>query len=92
MYKKISVIASTLAIILGLTAPASAADKTKYKNCTALAKVYPGGVARAGGMNMTKSKGKIVPAKSKKTPLVDDELYNLNKKLDADKDGVACEK
>ena len=72
--------------------PSFAAENVKYKNCSQLSKVYPGGVAKTGGSNMTKSKGKLVPAKSKKTALVDDVLYNLNKKLDADKDGVACEK
>jgi len=77
---------------LCIISPASAVDKVKYKNCTQLSKVYPGGVAKTGGSNMTKSKGKLVPAKSKKIALVDDELYNLNNKLDADKDGVACEK
>lgn len=92
MFKKFTSLVFVAALSIFAISPASAVDKVKYKNCTKLSKVYPGGVAKTGGSNMTKSKGKLVPAKSKKIAVVDDVLYNLNIKLDADKDGVACEK
>ena len=55
----------------------------KYKNCTALTKVYPHGVGRPGA----KDKGGDV------TDFVrDTKTYDLNKKSDRDKDGIACER
>jgi hypothetical protein len=56
----------------------------KYKNCTAMNKDYPGGVARAGAQNLG---GKI-----KRSPLVNTDIYLKNKTLDRDKDGLVCEK
>ena len=56
----------------------------KYKNCSAMNKDYPGGVARAGAQNLG---GKI-----KKSPLVNTNIYLKNKSLDRDKDGIVCEK
>lgn len=56
-----------------------------YKNCTELNKVYKGGVAKD-------AKVKNVGGKTKYAPFVSAELYNLNKKSDRDKDGIACER
>jgi hypothetical protein len=64
--------------------PASAAPQ-KFKNCTALHKKYPGGVARPGG------KQKPGQPKLKKEPYVNAALYQANSSLDRDKDGIACE-
>lgn len=61
-----------------------AAEKS-YKNCTLLNKKFPGGIAKTA---TTKNKG----SKTKKTPYVSSKGYNLNKKLDKDKDGIVCEK
>lgn len=55
-----------------------------YKNCSALNKDYPGGVALPGAKNQG--------GKTKKTPIFDKNLYEMNKKSDRDKDGIACEK
>jgi Excalibur calcium-binding domain len=63
--------------------PANSAAK-KFKNCTELNKVYPGGVAKPGAVN----KGGAV----KKKPFIDAALYKANIKSDRDKDGIACEK
>lgn len=57
----------------------------KYKNCAALQKVYPGGVARTA--KWSNKGGKI-----KLKPTVNAKVYNLNNSLDRDKDGLACEK
>ena len=78
--------------------PADAAPKPKsYKNCTALNKVYPHGVAKKGAKD--KVKGKSKPVKNFKVSTV---VYSYNdgkakrykgeKDLDRDNDGVACEK
>ena len=77
----------TLVICLGLAfsvAPSSHAAAKVFKNCTALNKVYPGGVALPGAINA----GGV----TKKEPKYDKALYNANKKSDRDKDGIACEK
>jgi hypothetical protein len=67
-------------------APAEAAPKPRaYKNCTELNKVYKGGVAKSAKV---KNKG----GKTKYKPTVSLKVYNLNKKSDRDKDGIACER
>jgi hypothetical protein len=57
----------------------------KYKNCAALQKVYAGGVALS-------SKSVNKGGKIKLKPTVNAKVYNLNKSLDRDKDGLACER
>lgn len=92
MKNKFISVSSAGFLVIGLSSPAFAADATKFKNCTALNKVYPGGVAQGGAVDMTKKKGKLVPASPKKGATTDDSVYAANKKLDKDKDGIACEK
>ncbi|MFI5911601.1 excalibur calcium-binding domain-containing protein [Dactylosporangium sp. NPDC051541] len=81
-----------VAVLLGVaaalpSAPAFAAAPKKYVNCTALQHDYPHGVARAGGTDKVKGKTKPVT-----TFTVNPAAYNLNKRLDGDNDGVACER
>jgi hypothetical protein len=60
-----------------------------YKNCTALVKDYPHGVAKAGTkVNMVSKK----PRALKGPPFFSTAVYNLNTKRDRDKDGIACER
>ena len=76
-----------IAICTGLvfsSMPSSQASTKVFKNCTELNKVYPGGVARPGAVNMGGA--------TKLTPKYDRKLYEANKKSDRDKDGIACEK
>ncbi|MFN2744795.1 MULTISPECIES: excalibur calcium-binding domain-containing protein [Bacillus] len=68
----------------GDTAEAKTKVKT-YKNCKALNKAYKGGVARAKSV---KNKG----GKTKYKPYVSKALYDANKRLDRDKDKIACER
>ena len=70
-------------ISLSLMTNANAAAK-KFKNCTELNKVHPGGVALPGAVN--------AGGATKQTPKYDKKLYEANKKSDRDKDGIACEK
>lgn len=56
----------------------------KFSNCSALNKVYPGGVAKAKNW---KNKGGEI----KNKPEVNAKVYTDNKSKDRDKDGIACE-
>jgi hypothetical protein len=72
---------------------ASAAPAKTFKNCTELHKTYKAGVAKPG------TKYNVIHHAGKKnenrkitgSPKFDLALYNANKKLDADNDGIACE-
>jgi hypothetical protein len=72
-----------VSLITTFTTHSNAATK-KFKNCTELNKVYPGGVAKPGAVN----KG----GATKNQPTVNASLYKANIKSDRDKDGIACEK
>jgi hypothetical protein len=65
-----------------------------YANCTALNKKYKHGVGKKGARDLIK--GKYVKGRSVTTFKVSTKIYNeamkANKRLDGDKDGVACEK
>jgi hypothetical protein len=75
-------------ILLGVVSIASISSANaaakKFKNCTELNKVYPGGVALLGAVN--------AGGATKKEPKYDKALYTANKSSDRDKDGIACEK
>ncbi|MEV6343022.1 excalibur calcium-binding domain-containing protein [Actinoplanes sp. NPDC051851] len=80
----------TVALVVGglvaVAGPADAAVKT-FKNCTALNKTYKHGVGKKGAKD--KVRGSTKPVTNFH---VNTKLYNANKKMDRDKDGVACEK
>ena len=81
--KKFLVLTVCVGLSIGSISTANAAAK-KFKNCTELNKVYPGGVALPGAVN--------AGGTTKKEPKYDKALYNANKSSDRDKDGIACEK
>jgi hypothetical protein len=58
---------------------------TAYGQCNHLWKVFDGGIALSAN---AKNKG----AKSKKVPTVWPSAYNQSKRLDRDRDGIACER
>ena len=70
---------SIFAFSLALPTSAQAAA---YKNCAALRKIFPSGVAKSA----------IAAAKQSGSPKVSAKIYKQNKKMDRDNDGVACEK
>lgn len=79
------IIAITLMLGLVIASPSySNAAAMKFKSCTDLNKVYPGGVALPGAINSGGA--------TKKEPKYDKALYTANKKSDRDADGIACEK
>lgn len=81
--KKVVVASICLGLIIVFPAQSNAAAK-KFKNCTELNRVYPGGVALPGAIN--------AGGATKKEPKYDKALYAANKSSDRDKDGIACEK
>ncbi|WP_066297869.1 excalibur calcium-binding domain-containing protein [Bacillus sp. FJAT-29937] len=84
--KKFASIILSLGLLFSISyATAVKAAVKSYKNCTELNKDYKGGVAETKD---TKNKG----GKTKHKPYVSKELYDANKKLDRDKDKIACEK
>lgn len=58
-----------------------------FANCTALNKKYGHGVGKKGAKDKVSGKTKPVTNFA-----VNNALYNENKSMDRDKDGVACEK
>ena len=74
-------LALVISLIFPTTSSVNAAAK-KFKNCTELNKVYPGGVALPGAVN--------AGGATKKEPKYDKALYTANKK--SDRDGIACER
>ena len=81
--KRVVVASICLGLAIAFPTQSNAAAK-KFKNCTELNKVYPGGVALPGAVNSGGA--------TKKEPKYDKALYNANKSSDRDKDGIACEK
>jgi hypothetical protein len=79
------ILVALFALALSVAAGASAGPEKKFKNCTALNKVYAHGVGRVGARDKTSG-----------TPVTNfkrsNKLYNQNKGSDRDKDGIACEK
>jgi len=65
---------------------ATSASVVHYKNCTAMHKHYKHGVGKVGARDKVKGKTKPVTNFTRNTA-----LYNKNKSMDRDKDGVACE-
>jgi hypothetical protein len=82
----------TVAPVNSAVAPASASAAVKtYKNCTALNKAHKHGIKKSStSKDVVRSGGKTIKKESKAT--TSKSLYNANKKLDRDKDGIACEK
>jgi hypothetical protein len=83
LVKRIFLTSICFGLLIAFPSHSHAAAK-KFKNCTELNKVYPGGVALPGAVN--------AGGATKLTPTYDKKLYVANKKSDRDKDGIACEK
>jgi len=106
MRRTLTLVVTAVLLAAGAAAPAAAAPapaaapalvqtvpaKT-FTNCTQLNAKYKGGVAKNKKVKNTKTvKGKKVRAKSRYAPKVSASLYAKYRKLDRDKDGIACER
>ncbi len=76
--KKFVVIVS----FVGILVVPGFANAAAFKNCSALNKKYPSGIAKSSN----------AAAKQKTSPKVSLAIYNANIKRDRDKDGTVCEK
>jgi len=63
----------------------SSSTPKKYSTCVAMNREYPGGIAKSSS---TKNRG----SSTKNAPVVNAKIYDLNKSLDTDKDGLVCER
>ena len=83
----------TATLVLGAAAPSYGA--TKYKNCTALNKVYPHGVGKKAAKDHTSGKRVTNYKVSNDVYAHNDggsKRYSGEHDLDRDNDGIACEK
>jgi len=83
-FYRAKIILLTSVLVVGFLGTSANAAAKKFKNCTELNKVYPGGVALPGAIN--------AGGATKKEPKYDKALYTANKGSDRDGDGIACEK
>lgn len=85
-------VAALLVAGAAVVVPAAAAEAAlpfKFKNCTELQKKYPHGVGTKSAKD--KTSGKPVTTFRKDTALYN-KIVKHNKRLDRDKDKIACEK
>jgi hypothetical protein len=80
---------TAVALVAGSAVSASAAVPAKWKNCTVVNQKYPHGVGKKAARD--KTSGKPVTTFTRSDALYA-EAMRANKRLDADKDGIACEK
>jgi opacity protein-like surface antigen len=73
--------AAALAATAAIAAPADASAR-HFRNCTAMHKVYPHGIAKSRAAARAHGWEAKVSAS----------LYKANKRMDRDRDGVACER
>ena len=85
----LAVAALTLTSLLGTAVSADAAVTPKYENCTNLHKTFPHGVGKATAKDRTSGRP-VTTFKHSTTEYT--KAVRANKRLDADKDGIACEK
>ncbi|MDH4397765.1 MAG: excalibur calcium-binding domain-containing protein [Actinomycetota bacterium] len=79
------ILAMLMAMALVAVPVSSWGAPTAYKNCAAMNKAFPNGVAQS-------AKFKNIGKSPIEKPKVDAKAYQANKKLDTDKDGIACER
>jgi hypothetical protein len=90
MKKKLAILLAA-AVAFSVTPAVAAEAKVKtFSSCTAVHKVYDGGIAKKGAKgNRNQYSKKMMPFEH--TPKFSTALYKANKHLDRDKDGVVCE-
>jgi len=73
-------------VLLGSAAPASAEPDTRFGSCREMRAVDPNGVA------LTKRAVTRAVKQGFRAPLLCPVAYDANRRLDTDRDGVACER
>jgi hypothetical protein len=85
----LAVAALTLISLLGTAVSADAAVPSRYKNCTNLHRTFPHGVGKSKAKDKTSGR-RVTSFKHSTTEY--NKAVRANRRLDADKDGIACEK
>ena len=86
---RLMTLAVTVAVLAVFAAPqvdAASASVPHFANCTAMHRVYPHGVGKVGAHDHVRGKSKPVTNFYRSNA-----IYAANARLDADKDGIACE-
>jgi Excalibur calcium-binding domain len=73
-------------LLFGAATPASAEPDTRFGSCREMRKVDPNGVA------LTKRAATRAVKQGFRAPLLCPVAYDANRRLDTDRDGVACER
>lgn len=81
------VIAACAALAIPVASADAAPKPVRYGSCEALNKVYRHGVARPGAKDQVRGATKPVTNFT-----INLKVYQLNTRLDRDRDGIACEK
>lgn len=82
--------ATPLTTLAATSADATPQARSRYTSCPKLHRDYPNGVGKRGAVDKSNGRPKANPVRNFK---VDNRLYaSLPKTLDADKDGIACER
>lgn len=84
-----TLVTASSAVVLGTPGVADAAATGIYQNCTAFHAKYKHGAGKSGAHDHTS--GKPVTNFYRSTKVYNAAMSH-NKRLDADKDGIACEK
>jgi hypothetical protein len=84
--KWVALLAASVVALVALVGPATSAVPRKFHSCAALNRRYPHGVGKLRAHDHTSSGEPVTTFKRSVR------LYLLNKGLDRDKDGIACEK
>lgn len=88
--KPAAALLAAAAIFASVAPAATSAIPARWKNCKVVNKRFPHGVGKLRAHDRTKS-GDPVTNFRRSTPLYN-QAMRANKRLDADKDGIACEK
>ena len=84
-------LAVVLAVTMGGAGVAEATVPAPFQNCTQLHRVYPHGVGKVGARDKTVRGARPVTTWKRNTAVYN-KAMKVNRDLDRDRDGIACEK
>ena len=93
MLRRATSTAAAIALAFGVSVAVAppAAAAVSFTNCTELQKTYKNGVGRAGATDEVRGRTRPVTTWKRDTAVYN-RAMEANRRLDADRDGVACEK
>jgi len=93
-FRLLVVAALAVAAVAGPAVPAQASPAAqRFTSCAAVHRAYSGGIAKQGvRSNTVHSHGRVQHRALKGRVKVSTALYAANRRLDRDRDGIACER